>query len=315
MMGNVEKMQKAREKSEKAITEGALLGRVYRTFPSSEYLVLDQVRSHHSVRARTADAMAIGLWASRDTDLHGFEFKSSRGSWLQELKEPAKAEELAQFCDYWWLVAADETVVKVEELPKNWGLYIPDKKEGLSILVQAPKLSPKAPDKVFLSSLLKNLKDKNTSSVTEQDLKLEYERGKREGYREGETRAVEGKDAMIDWLNGELYRQNMKLEASEGLMKTGLNLGSAELAMWGKIITEFNASPLKKYQRIDNLERVREILDAILFLKNAPVETIEKRFMLLKSVADDLSRLVALRLDDLQLLGGTDPAGAEDKKE
>lgn len=73
---------------------------------------------------RTADAMAMGLWPNTDLELVRLELKVSRSDWLHELKDPTKAEEMKQFCDRWYLVIADESIIKTGELPAGWGLTV-----------------------------------------------------------------------------------------------------------------------------------------------------------------------------------------------
>lgn len=70
---------------------------------------------------RWADAVAVHLWPSKGNAIHGFEVKISRSDWLREVKNPTKAEEIEQYCDYWW-VAAPKGVVGLSELPTGWGL-------------------------------------------------------------------------------------------------------------------------------------------------------------------------------------------------
>jgi hypothetical protein len=91
-----------------------------------EYAFLPQVRNGtgYMNQIRTADALVMSLYPSRGLDLTGFEIKIRRSDWLSELKNPEKAEAIAQFCDFWFIVAPKD-VVKVEELPSNWGLMIP----------------------------------------------------------------------------------------------------------------------------------------------------------------------------------------------
>lgn len=73
---------------------------------------------------RTIDAISLGLWPSRGMLLDGYEIKVSRGDWLRELKNPAKAEEFAGLVDRLWLVVADASIVKDGELPPGWGLLV-----------------------------------------------------------------------------------------------------------------------------------------------------------------------------------------------
>lgn len=75
-----------------------------------------------AIQRRSADAIAMNMYPSRGLAIHGFEIKVSRGDWLNELKKPDKAEEIAQYCDYWWIVTPPG-IVKEGELPPSWGHY------------------------------------------------------------------------------------------------------------------------------------------------------------------------------------------------
>jgi hypothetical protein len=92
-------------------------------YPSGEYAYFSQVRNGTGFprETRTADAMVLSLWPSRGLELYGFEIKVSRSDWLSELKNPKKAEELSQYCDYWYIVAPSD-IVEIGELPATWGL-------------------------------------------------------------------------------------------------------------------------------------------------------------------------------------------------
>ena len=143
---------------------------------------IPQVRSGtgyvHSVR--TADAIAMGLWPSRGLELHGFEVKADRGDWLSELKRPEKAEEIASFCDFWWVVAPKE-IVEVHEVPMNWGLLVPRGKQ-LTAAKPAVKLQPEAVDRLFLAAILR----KAQGIVTpEPVLQKKYD----DGFEAGKTQA------------------------------------------------------------------------------------------------------------------------------
>jgi hypothetical protein len=148
-------------KKEKALplTEGEMDERLRVKFPSPEYAYFSGVRNGTGfVRrtARTIDGMAISLWPSRGIELIGFELKSSRGDWLREKKDPAKAHDIAKYCDRWYLVAGRDDIVQEGELPAAWGLIIPHQK-GLKILKEAPILTPQAWDRLFLASLVRSI--------------------------------------------------------------------------------------------------------------------------------------------------------------
>ena len=88
----------------------------------NRWIVAEKVRSGPGFDAkRTVDALAIDTWPSKGLEIHGFEVKCSRADWLVELKCPAKSEPFRRFCDRWWLVTSDKSIVKPGELPRDWG--------------------------------------------------------------------------------------------------------------------------------------------------------------------------------------------------
>jgi hypothetical protein len=103
---------------------------------------------------RTADAVAMDLWPSTGLEIHGHEVKVSRSDWLAELKQPTKCEPVRRYCDRWWLVVADRSIVKAGELPDGWGLMAVSG-ERVRVLVKAPKLKPEPIGRDFIAPLLR----------------------------------------------------------------------------------------------------------------------------------------------------------------
>lgn len=78
---------------------------------------------------RTADYFALDLYPGgwgedAGPKLHGHEVKVSRSDWLNEVRDPSKAEAFARYCDFWWLVVHDKSIVKPGEMPPGWGLMV-----------------------------------------------------------------------------------------------------------------------------------------------------------------------------------------------
>lgn len=143
-----------------------VIARLSNKFCQPTYAFMTQVRNGAGFSAtRTMDAMAMSLWPSRGLHITGFEVKVSRGDFLSELKNPAKADELACFCDYWYLVVGDPAIVQNGDLPPTWGLIVPSGK-GLKILKEAPKLKAQPIDNSLLAAVMKNL----TKGVVKRDL-------------------------------------------------------------------------------------------------------------------------------------------------
>lgn len=127
-------------------------------FDAPAFCFLEQVRNGTGWEKapRTADALAMGTWPSRGLHLHGFEVKVSRHDWLRELKNPAKAEAIVPYCDFWWVVAGFDGCVELAELPGTWGLLAYGGGK-LRVVREAPKLDAIPLDRVTLAAILRNV--------------------------------------------------------------------------------------------------------------------------------------------------------------
>ena len=137
-----------------------IIERLGSKFSSPEYGFITQVRNGTGYMAnRTADAMAMSLWPSRGLHIYGFEVKASRTDWLKELKSPDKADAMAIYCHYWYVVVGSADIIREEELPKTWGLMIPYGK-GLKIQKEAV-FNKKALqfDELMLAGIFRNVSE------------------------------------------------------------------------------------------------------------------------------------------------------------
>lgn len=135
----------------------------YKAKPSGSWAFITQLRNGTGWNSttRTADAMAMGLWPSSGLELIGFELKVSRSDWLHEVKQPDKHQEMKQFCDRWYLVVPDESIIKEGELPDDWGLMVASGRgRTIKIKKEAPKLSPVDVDRLLLASIFRNITEK-----------------------------------------------------------------------------------------------------------------------------------------------------------
>jgi len=117
---------------------------------------------------RISDFMAMDMWYSNGYALHGHEVKVSRSDWLAELRQPEKADAFMRYCDRWWLVVSDESIVR-DDLPKGWGLMV---KHGdrLAVLRNARKLRPEPLPKSLTAGLLRaNRKLARVTDVADQE--------------------------------------------------------------------------------------------------------------------------------------------------
>lgn len=222
-------MARAKTAPARALTEADLLVLLKERFGAPEYAFLPHVRNGTGyIRrvTRTTDALAMGLWPSRGLDLHGFEIKSDRGDWLREKDEPEKAEEIARFCDRWWLVVGRPDIVGVGELPAAWGLLAPNGKGKLSVVKEAAQLDPKPLDRVQLAAILRKAQE---CVVPKAEIKAELEREYQRGHTAGKEEAKwDGEHARRELKS--LQESLAAFEAASGIEITawaGRRIGEA----------------------------------------------------------------------------------------
>ena len=169
-----------RVKSESQLTD--MLGQ---RFHAPEFAFMRQVRNctGYAKGVRTADAMAMGLWPSRGLDLHGFECKSSVTDLKKELDQPEKAEEIAQYCNYWWLVLGHKALADGLIIPAKWGILVP-RGRGLIQVKKAEKLEPAPLTHDFLAAILRRAAAVYTPESRFDEVRLEaYQAGRKEGIK------------------------------------------------------------------------------------------------------------------------------------
>ena len=146
---------------------------IKRKYTDMGYITLPQVRNHAgSDNIRTADAIAISQSSLRSVEFVGFEIKTSVKDFRNELKDVKKADEIAQFCNKWYIVSPKDVIPK-SELPKNWGLLEATDKQ-LKITKEALELDSTPPSREFVATIIRRVEK-------EIGMKDEYWRGYEEG--------------------------------------------------------------------------------------------------------------------------------------
>lgn len=119
------------------------------------YAVLEEVaNSTGGPASRSCDLLTVNLWPSDGLEWQGHEIKASRSDWLREIKTPDKADAFARYCDRWWIVAADKSMVHLDELREGWGLMVPHG-DGLRVVVGAAKREPADTPRRLFAALLR----------------------------------------------------------------------------------------------------------------------------------------------------------------
>jgi hypothetical protein len=175
-------------------TACAILDRLEKRYSAPHWQFLRELRNDTGFQSsRACDALAVGMYHSRGQLLIGFEKKISRSDWLRELKEPQKAEAIAQFCDHWYVVIPDAEIVEIGELPPTWGL-LHVKGNTIRALREAPTLTPRPIDRGMLAAIVERAIENALQPylITKQEAKqseldMEFERGKNSAARDVEA--------------------------------------------------------------------------------------------------------------------------------
>lgn len=101
---------------------------------------------------RTADAVALGLYATRGYAFHGFEIKVNRSDWLAELKNAKKSDAVGVYCDRWWVVAPPGVILP-GEVPDAWG-WLEATGRGLRGVKEAPERKAHPMERHVICSLI-----------------------------------------------------------------------------------------------------------------------------------------------------------------
>lgn len=102
---------------------------------------------------RYADAIAVNAYPSKGFEVRGFEIKVSKQDLKSELENGAKSDEIARYCDYWFLVVP-KGLVDGFVLPPTWGVL--EYHDGkLRMKTRAEKLQKTNPTPGFLCAMLR----------------------------------------------------------------------------------------------------------------------------------------------------------------
>lgn len=130
--------------SKVAISTGELMARLQRHYikPGADLpggVFLPEV-GWNGGGIRRCDAIYVGFTSTSGRLMVGHEVKTSRADWVRELDDLHKADEWADQCHEWWLVASDPAIVRDGELPAGWGLMVPGpSKTRLAVIEKADR--------------------------------------------------------------------------------------------------------------------------------------------------------------------------------
>ncbi|MFI2837584.1 YopX family protein [Mycolicibacterium sp. PDY-3] len=270
---------------EHQVRTGELTEKIWNHFGVG-YVKLTQVRAATGwADSNTADMMVMGEWPSTGNELHGFEVKVSRADWLNEVKNPHKNDSVKSYCDRWWLVIADESMVKGDELPDDWGMMVwQGRGRKLKVVKPAPKLEAAPMDHCFVASLLRH-NDKQMIPVDVHNDKL------KDAVRDAEALAKKKEASLHDFVStitkelGIVVRPANEYDYTDGKTKFKRWTGELRKSIHGRMDGLTLAVLLRRFSDLDFVYwRVRRLRDEASKLKTT-VESEEREPL----GADDLT--------------------------
>ena len=229
-------------------TEGDVLLALRDHFTPGEYVVLPQVRNGAGFNAtRTADALVMSVWPSRGLFLSGIEIKVSRADWFKEKQNPKKADDIAKYCDYWYLAVGDENIVQDGELPPTWGLLVPGKEPPkMRVKFTPTKLEAQPLTRNFLAAILKKALE---VVVPLQHVDAEIERRVAERLAEKEANLIYKLQHDFDPTRLKEENEKMKAAADAFYKATGEWLSATDAGMYARV---GKAIKLLRYSGLDD---------------------------------------------------------------
>ena len=143
--------------------------------PRQGSVILTEVTAPN--RTNRADAVHVGLWASRGYTVDVHELKVSRADFQRELDKPSKAEAWWPHSSTFWIVAPHESIAPPELLPPGWGLMVPGTRGRRFRKVVDAEHRPLQPSTALLAALLTSMETDldNALQRQRQDLRSRHE--------------------------------------------------------------------------------------------------------------------------------------------
>lgn len=129
---------------------------------------------------RRADAVHIGLWASRGAGrIDVCELKTSRSDFRRELDKPQKAEAWWPYSTTFSIVSPGVDITPPEELPPGWGLMVPGSRgRRFKTVVKPAEREPNLTIGLLMTLL------KNTETTRVNDLRMQETQMREQHYKE-----------------------------------------------------------------------------------------------------------------------------------
>jgi hypothetical protein len=198
------------------VSEPSLLDMIRNRHPSPGWVTIAEMPNSTGTGAsRRLDAVSLGVWPSNGFTLHGFEIKVERSDVKRELAQPSKADAIARFCDYFWLVVPDMAIVADLVIPENWGILAPQR-GTLYAKRKAAKLDASPFTRGFAAAMLRKVVVEWVSKEDHEKLHADIERRVAERVKQHLERNMDYEQrALLNKVRDFKEHSGIDLEAAE----------------------------------------------------------------------------------------------------
>lgn len=123
---------------------------------------------------RHADAVAMNMYPSRGLSILGFEIKVSRSDLKRELENPNKADEVARYCNEWWLAVPKGLIKDDDNIPIPWGVMECENGK-FHITKKSQPLDAKPVTKEFMAAIVRSAGKVDEATINEAKAKAWHE--------------------------------------------------------------------------------------------------------------------------------------------
>lgn len=190
------------------------------------FVFLEQVANTTGFASRFADAIVLNVWKSR-FEIIGVEVKVSRSDWLNEIRQPAKADKIFQYCDTWY-VATPAGIIQPGELPNGWGWWEVTAEKTFTRQA-SDRNKHKTLDDFFVAAVLRRALEQATPQA-------ELENAETRGYHRGVASGKESAQYKLERLQTELDRLKKCVQDYETASGLNFSQGWADGANLGRAV-------------------------------------------------------------------------------
>jgi hypothetical protein len=134
----------------------AIRAALRRAFPAPDYAIGVEVAHATGHKAhRHLDMVIMDTWPSRGLELMGIEIKVSPSDLARELAMPEKSEQIARYCNSFWLATPKDLVKDPSKLPFSWGLLEVDEAGKVARKIGARRKDGEPITKEFVAALMR----------------------------------------------------------------------------------------------------------------------------------------------------------------